>query len=75
MTQRCRICNRRLTNPVSQKYGYGPECIKQAVVERSAPLVALVEMDRILKSTRIRKVRMATQVQTDTMDLFSEETE
>ena len=68
--QRCLICNRKLTNPVSKKYGYGPECIKKAVVERSAPLVALVEMDRILKATRIRKVRIADPEQVETMDLF-----
>ena len=41
---RCVACRRPLTNPVSKRQGYGPDCLKKAVKAGTAPLEALEEL-------------------------------
>lgn len=41
---RCKACRRTLTNAISRKYGFGPECLKRAVEQGNAPLESLEEL-------------------------------
>ncbi len=41
---RCAACRRPLTNPVSLRYGMGPDCLKRAAKAGTAPLEALAEL-------------------------------
>jgi hypothetical protein len=54
---RCKKCGRRLTDPVSIKHQYGPECIKSAVAAGQAPIVALSEMAGYKRSIRIKATK------------------
>lgn len=38
---RCRACRRPLTNPVSIREGFGPDCLRRAIAAGQAPLEAL----------------------------------
>ena len=70
---RCKKCGRRLSDPVSLKHGFGPECIKSAVQLGQAPLVALNEMAAYKRSAR---VKFKKQEYVDlTGDLFGDENE
>ena len=60
---RCRNCNRQLTDPVSIKHGFGPECLKLAVKAKRAPVSALSEYADYRRSLK-------TVGDTLTMDLF-----
>lgn len=69
----CKKCGRRLSDPVSIKHGFGPECIKTAVLIGQAPLVALNEMSAYKRSV---KVKFKKQEYVDlTCDLFGDEDE
>lgn len=49
---RCRACHRPLTDPVSIKHGFGPECLKRAAEAGQAPLEALAELSAFRSSRR-----------------------
>lgn len=49
---RCRACHRLLTDPVSIKHGFGPECLKRAAEAGQAPLEALAELSAFQSSRR-----------------------
>lgn len=51
---RCKKCGRRLSDPVSISYGYGPECIKTAVQLGQVPLIALTATAAYKRSIRFR---------------------
>lgn len=40
----CAACRRVLTNPVSLRYGMGPDCLRKAVKAGTAPIEALTEL-------------------------------
>lgn len=50
MIMRCAACRRPLTNPVSIKHGFGPDCLKRAVKAGNAPLEALEQLTAWRKS-------------------------
>ena len=52
---RCAACRRQLTNPVSLKHGYGPDCLKKAVAAGNAPLEALEHLTAWQRSRRAPK--------------------
>lgn len=69
---RCLACRRPLTNPVSIRHGLGPDCLKRAVRDGTAPLEALVELtdyQRSLPRKRIPKAKSPAPELT-TPDLF-----
>ena len=73
---RCRACRRPLTNPASQKHGYGPDCLKRAVKAGNAPLVALEELrewERTKPRPKRQQARQKRQEASDdqTADLFA----
>lgn len=52
---RCRACHRLLTDPVSIKHGFGPECLKRAAEAGQAPLDALTELATFQRQRRQAK--------------------
>lgn len=61
---RCKSCKRPLSDPVSIKHGYGPECIKRAVRSGLVPVSAIAEL---------RAYRSKTTPDEFTGDLFERE--
>lgn len=71
---RCKACRRELTNSVSKKYGYGPDCLRRAVEKGNAPLESLEELKEF-RRTKKPLTRQATQPDDrceKTMDLFEQ---
>lgn len=52
---RCTACRRPLTNPVSIRHGYGPDCLKKAVAAGNAPLEALEQLTAWKRSQPAKK--------------------
>lgn len=44
---RCRACRRPLTNPISIREGFGPDCLKRAIAAGQAPLNALEAVEEM----------------------------
>ena len=73
--ERCKACRRSLTNSVSKKYGYGPDCLKRAVEKGNAPLESLEELKEFRRSKKgsSRNAVMAEPVRCEkTLDLFEQ---
>ena len=72
---RCQACRRALTNAISKRYGYGPDCLRRAVSEGNAPLEALKELTKELRQRPKHKPQKPHQDQTHercplTLDMF-----
>lgn len=70
--QRCKACRRPLTNDLSKRYGFGPDCLKRAVEEGTAPLESLEEY-KAFKKQRIPKAKQdqpAVERCEHTLDMF-----
>lgn len=70
----CIACRRPLTNPVSIKHGYGPDCLKRAAALGNAPLIALDELkaqERSKRKAGKRPAPLRQPSQDGTPDLFS----
>ena len=73
---RCAACKRPLTNPVSIRHGFGPDCLRSAVKAGTAPLEALEELTSWKRNNVKQKAakRQAAHVETprchQTIDLF-----
>ena len=69
---RCRACRRPLTNEISQRYGFGPECLRRAVAAGNAPLESLELMDAYKRSHKSKRIAKAKPPPVDqsTGDLF-----
>ena len=69
---RCLACRRPLSNPVSVRHGYGPDCLKRAVHAGTAPMEALGELVAWQRSKPKHQKQRADVKRTDTktMDLF-----
>jgi hypothetical protein len=76
---RCRACHRLLTDPVSIKHGFGPECLKRAAEAGQAPLEALAELSAFQSSRRKARTAVGSKTKpperqrgdTHTGDLFA----
>ena len=76
---RCRACHRLLTDPVSIKHGFGPECLKRAAEAGQAPLEALAELSAFQSSRRKARTAVGNKTKppeqqrgdTHTGDLFA----
>ena len=49
---RCKACHRPLSDPVSIKHGFGPDCLKKAVAAGQAPLESLTELSAFQRTQR-----------------------
>ena len=72
---RCRACRRPLSDPVSIRHGFGPDCLKRAVANGQAPLEALAQLSafRREKQAKNKPTPRSALVTTDTHtgDLFA----
>lgn len=70
---RCRACRRPLSDPVSLRHGFGPECLKRAVADGQAPLEALTQLAAFRRTTKANKPPRPAPVKTDqhSGDLFA----
>lgn len=71
---RCRACRRLLSDPVSIRHGFGPECLKRAVADGQAPLEALTQLAALRRTRKAKKPPRSAPVKTDqhSGDLFEE---
>lgn len=72
---RCKACRRFLTNEVSKKYGYGPDCLRRAVEQGNAPLESLEQMKKLKQAKPAKANPKADQDPArceKTMDLFEQ---
>lgn len=69
---RCRACRRPLSDPVSIKHGFGPQCLKRAVEQGQAPLDALVESAEYRRDAKKTPRSAPPPVDTQTGDLFEQ---
>jgi hypothetical protein len=71
---RCRACRRPLSDPVSLRHGFGPECLKRAVEQGQAPLEALMQMTAFKREKKAKKPPRSAPVKTDqhSGDLFDQ---
>lgn len=73
--ERCKACRRSLTNEISKKYGYGPDCLKRAVEQGNAPLESLEQLKEHKRQSKGRTRQPADHepVRCDkTLDLFEQ---
>lgn len=74
---RCKACRRPLTNPISLKHGLGPDCLRRAVKNGTAPLEALnalTQWQRTKNKAKSANRRTPPEIKdTATLDLFEEE--
>ena len=60
--ERCKACSRSLTNEISKKYGYGPDCLKRAVEQGNAPIESL---EQLKEMRRIKKPKQPNPTTSD----------
>ena len=69
----CQACRRPLTNAVSVKFGFGPDCLRRAVKAGTAPIEALTELTEWKRSKKRQPITKSEPIRdNETMDLFEQ---